>query len=344
MKLEDIKLRPLVETLRILDISDDEYFGNGYRDYISNSRLKYINPEQGGSPKLYFEGIKTIYSDSLVFGSAVHELILQPNDFVLVESVDRPTAKAGFMADELYPTFCKNGVITEDDIIAASDKIDYYKGKMTEERIETLRIKCDDYFVQRKTYEYGDSFDKARTPIYLDAKSRERLQACLDSARRNTEIQSLLNPSYIMIPPMSLNEQAVLIDVEVSVPEHEPFILKLKAKLDNYTICPDENLITLNDLKTTGHYLTRFSESWEQYHYYRQMGMYGWMLMLAAEKIYGLKNPDMKANMLLISTVPNYFAGVYKVTKKEMLRGFAEFTKLLRMVAFYTVNPWETPI
>ena len=26
MKLEDIKLRPLVETLRILDISDDEYF------------------------------------------------------------------------------------------------------------------------------------------------------------------------------------------------------------------------------------------------------------------------------------------------------------------------------
>lgn len=52
----------------------------------------------------------------------------------------------------------------------------------------------------------------------------------------------------------------------------------------------------------------------------------------------------MKANMLLISTVPNYFAGVYKVTKKEMLRGFAEFTKLLRMVAFYTVNPWETPI
>ena len=167
MKLEDIKLRPLVETLRILDISDDEYFGNGYRDYISNSRLKYINPEQGGSPKLYFEGIKTIYSDSLVFGSAVHELILQPNDFVLVESVDRPTAKAGFMADELYPTFCKNGVVTEDDIIAASDKIDYYKGKMTEERIETLRIKCDDYFVQRKDIRNMEIvLIKARTSIY----------------------------------------------------------------------------------------------------------------------------------------------------------------------------------
>jgi len=72
--------------------------------------------------------------------------------------------------------------------------------------------------------------------------------------------------------------------------------------------------------------------------------MYGWLLMLAAEHIYGLKEPDMKANMLLVSTVPNYFAGVYKVSKKELIRGFAEFVKLLRMVAFYTVNPWETPI
>ena len=344
MKLEDIKLHPLIETLQILDISDEEYFGETYKEHISNSRLKYINPEQGGSPELYFKGIPTTYSDSLVFGSAVHELVLQPNDFVLIESVDRPTAKAGFMADELYPIFVKNNVVTEDEVIAASNKIGYYKDKMDSAKMETLRIKCENYYAQRTAYEWGSSFDESKVPIYLDSKSREKLKACLESVRKNSKIQSLLNPSYIMTPPMSLNEQAVFIDVEVNIPEHEPFILKLKAKLDNYTICPDENLITLNDLKTTGHYLTRFNESWEQYHYYRQMGMYGWMLLLAAEKIYGLKNPDMKANMLLISTVPNYFSGVYKVTKKEMLRGFAEFTKLLKMVAFYTVNPWETPI
>lgn len=109
MSLNDIKLNPLVETLKVLDITDEEYFGNGYRDYISNSRLKYINPEQGGSPEQYFEGLKTAYSDSLVFGSAVHELVLQPNEFTLVDSVDRPTAKAGFMADELYSVFLIKG-------------------------------------------------------------------------------------------------------------------------------------------------------------------------------------------------------------------------------------------
>lgn len=130
MSLNDIKLNPLVETLKVLDITDEEYFGNGYRDYISNSRLKYINPEQGGSPEQYFEGLKTAYSDSLVFGSAVHELVLQPNEFTLVDSVDRPTAKAGFMADELYSVFLIKGEVSDEDIIAASDKIDYYKGKM----------------------------------------------------------------------------------------------------------------------------------------------------------------------------------------------------------------------
>ena len=33
---------------------------------------------------------------------------------------------------------------------------------------------------------------------------------------------------------------------------------KLKAKLDNFTYCPDSDELTLNDLKTSGHYLTKF--------------------------------------------------------------------------------------
>ena len=66
--------------------------------------------------------------------SAVHELVLQPELFYLCFDVDRPTSKAGFMADELYNQF-KGEDPTDEAIIAASDKIDYYKGKMNEKRI-----------------------------------------------------------------------------------------------------------------------------------------------------------------------------------------------------------------
>ena len=101
MRLSEIEIIPLLDTLQILDISDEEYFGPNYKEYISNSRLSYINPEQGGSYELYLENPKK-ESSSLLLGSAVHCLTLQPNDFLLVDTVDRPTAKAGLMADVLY--------------------------------------------------------------------------------------------------------------------------------------------------------------------------------------------------------------------------------------------------
>ena len=34
-----IKITPKLDTLKLLKISDKEYFGDGYKDYISNSRL-----------------------------------------------------------------------------------------------------------------------------------------------------------------------------------------------------------------------------------------------------------------------------------------------------------------
>ena len=73
-----IKVYPLLDTLEILDISDETYF-NDYRDCISNSRLSYINPDQGGSVEKYLANEK-INSGSLLLGSAVHAEVLQPEE------------------------------------------------------------------------------------------------------------------------------------------------------------------------------------------------------------------------------------------------------------------------
>ena len=122
--------------------------------------------------------------------SAVHQLVLQPESFILVDNVNRPTAKAGFMADELYPLFEANGVVTADEIIAASNKIDYYKGKMDADKMETLRIKCEDYYAQRRAYEWGSKYVDDKVPIYLDPKSRERVLQCVEALKRNKSIQN----------------------------------------------------------------------------------------------------------------------------------------------------------
>lgn len=328
MKLSEIQINPLLDTLVMLDIPDEEYFSDTYKDYISNSRLSYINPEQGGSYNLYLENPKK-ESSSLLLGSAVHCLTLQPDDFLLVDTVDRPTAKAGLMADSLYKP---NGSIpTKEEIIAASDKVNYYKGKMDDKKIDELLSKCTNYWRNRALFEHD--YKDSKELIYLDPKNRELLKSCLNSISGCKEIQSLLHPEYVMSKPISLNEQAILIDFELKFPDGYSTIVKFKSKLDNFTIEPDDNLVTLNDLKTTGHILSEFEGSFEKYHYYRQMGVYSYLLSLVVKKYYNVEDFTMKANMLLTSTVPEYSAGVYPVSKKQLLRGFEEFKKLLRMVA-----------
>ena len=99
IKLSDVKLIPLLHTVKRLKISDEEYFSSKYSEYISNSRLKYINPSQGGSPSKYKNGIQQETTRSLQLGSAIHEVFLQPESFSLEEDLGRPSAKLGDVCD-----------------------------------------------------------------------------------------------------------------------------------------------------------------------------------------------------------------------------------------------------
>lgn len=331
----NVKLIPLLDTIQLIEMSDEEYFSDKWAGYISNSKLALINPDQDGSPQIYKEGLSKHpkYSDSLVFGSAVHELVLQPKEFAVVNNVDRPTAKMGAMADELYKTFLSNkGVVSDKDIIAASDKIDYYKGKMDSIKIENVKDKCINYWWDRRDWE-SEYNNSEIEPIYLDPKSREKLQLCLASVEANKEVQDLLHPKGVFEEPISMNEAALFMDVKA---EHEgkETILKLKGKLDNFTIDIETNEVVLNDLKTTGHWLIDFGDSFKKYHYNRQMAMYAWVLRSYVQKQYNIKPSSLMANMLLVCTVPDYRAGVFRVTNGEIRKGFLEFKDLLQRVAY----------
>lgn len=334
----DVKLTPIVDSIRFLNINDEEYFSSKYGGYISNSKLALINPDQGGSPSIYKEGLSKHKkeSDSLLFGSAVHALVLQPESFEVAGSVDRPTAKAGLMADELFPKVDKvEFTILPEEIIEASDKVNYYKGKMDDDRIQALLDKCVSYWEQRIAYEKAKTSNL--TPIYLDPKSRERLDLCMNSVRSNNEIQNLLHPEGISTPPICMNEAALFMDIK-SVYKGKEHILPLKAKLDNFTINTETNELVLNDLKTTGHWLSKFRDSYIKYHYYRQMAMYLWMLRFYANKKHQIENPTMQANMLLVSTVPEYYSGVFKVRNSEIRKGFLEMKDLLQRVAYCEIT------
>lgn len=275
--------------------------------------------------------INKISSENYSGMSAVHELILQPEYFELADDLGKPTAKLGAMADALYPIFVK-GNVTSEDVIEASNKVDYYKGKITSDLINKILTSCKPYWEKRASTELDITRDKEL--IHMDTRSMEVVRSCVGALKNNTQVQKLLHPEGLVTDPIIANEQAILMDVKATCPNGKEFILHLKSKLDNYSIDPDTNTIVVNDVKTIGKILSEFDNNIAKFHYSREMAMYLYLLKLCAKKFHGIENPKIQANYLVVSTIPDFYTKVRPVTYGEIVQGFKEFQVLLKYVAY----------
>lgn len=265
--IKQIKIVPLIDTLKLEDISDEVYFSEQYANYISNSRLGKLLKE--GAESFFAGFVKQEYNPSFFFGGLLHQLYLQPESYEVVKGVFTPTAKARLMALELYNP--KGTTPTDDEIKIASYKVGYYKDKLTANRITELREKCNQFWRDRCLYEHNNPIkegDKER--IYIDEKSYNLLECCLNSINNNAEFDNLIHPRGVLEVPYTSNERTILIDVKIEIPGYEPKIFKLKSKLDNFTIDSEQNIITVNDLKTTSKLAREFDPTY--FHYQRELG------------------------------------------------------------------------
>ena len=328
MRLADIELVPIVETLQLLKITDEEYFSSKYKNYISNSRLRLLNPQQDGSPDKFFTGfVDNGYVSCFELGSAVHELYLQPEYFELAPDLSRPSAKLGAVADYLYPIWLDKGKITKAEILKASDDINYYKGKITNDIIKKVFSSCLPYWKNRKEYK-----ESGLTTIYLDPKTRDIVSNCVLALQKNKQISNLINPDTFGFEPISENEWAILLDIKAKCPNGKEFILHLKSKLDNFTI--ENDIITVNDVKTIGKILSECDNNITKFHYNREIAMYAYLLKLYVKNKQDIINPKIKGNFLWVSTIPNYYTKVTSLSYKDLKEGFHEFKTLLKYAAY----------
>lgn len=328
--LESIKITPIIDSLLLEDISDEIYFSKKYSDYISNSRLGLLKSK---GVEAFFKGIKSEYNPSFELGGNLHQLVLQPESYELIDSVARPTAKAGLMAEALYRP--DGSTCTDDEIKSQSYIVGYYKDKLTENRLKEFKGKAEPYWRDRYIYEQNHPFkDGDKSRIYTDEKSINILKSCLNALNQNDNIQKLLQPEGLVEPVYTANERTILLNVEVEIPDYEPKTFKLKSKLDNFTINTDENVITVNDLKTTSRPVSIFDPLYFSYN--REIGMYSYLLKLCSKKFFNLEKPQVKGNFLVVSTT-DFSTSVVPMTKQMYKSGFNEFIYLLKTVCYLNI-------
>ena len=334
VKFSDFQIKIDINSVCKKEISDEEYFSPKYGHYISNSRLKNIDPLAGGSPTKYKLNPK-ISSDSLRIGSTVHECLLQPGEFELAPKIDRPTAKLGLVMDAI-PGFLEEGIGLDDAIKQAAAKVDYYSSTINT-KLDSIKEVWEDYSKRLEELNKTPT-DKVRR--ILANKEWDIVNGCLESCRANNDIMNLLHPTTPFGDPIeSYFEDALFMDYIVIYKHHNCAVLPFKMKADNWTIDTDSKIITLNDLKTTGKSVQCFMRedgSFNHYDYSRQMAVYSQILWYYCMKNYGVYPKDwkIKANMLVVETIPNYWSKAYVVNPSQLTDGKKKLNELLCRVAY----------
>lgn len=337
----NICLEIIPESIQCIKMTDAEYFSDKYKDYISNSKLSLINPDQGGSPDKFKEGFTGGFNDSFELGSAVHGTLLQPEEFV-VPDIYKPTAKLGLFAEEVYK-FRQKGNSISKSIELARVSADYYQKGFTKNRLNTAIKKSLDFYLKRMRYVE----DPVKVPLFLSERNAEKYKQCINSITNDKEMMGYLKPEGLLSNPEIFNEFAILCEIKVVREGEEDQIIKVKSKIDSFTIDHEMGVINLNDLKTTGRPVAWFmgqyvdkgpdighewvNGSFENYHYYRQAAFYTWLLQAHCRKEY--PGYTYKTNFLVVETNPEYKCRVINVQNPWIKLGLKETKKLIIAVA-----------
>lgn len=346
VRFEDFKIVPILDSIRKEEISDEVYFSKPYAKYISNSRLKCIDPTEGGSWEEFCNPSR-ISTSSLNIGSVVHEILLQPESFELATKMNKPSAKLGMVIDEVYK-LRQDGYSIYDAIKKASSTVQYYVNAI-DTKIPSIIEKGLDYYKKLHCFKSNCS---EKEQILLCDRDWDVVNSCLSACYNNKQIMDKLHPIDMWGDPIeSYCEDALFMDFLVSYKGYKCAILPFKLKIDNWTINLTEKIITLNDLKTTGRPITRFMHpeygSFQHYHYFRQLFVYGMILWNYCQKKYGVSKQTgwkMDFNILAVQTIPDYTAQCFNISRDWLKKGKIEFEMLMKRIAAYEIFGDKNPI
>jgi hypothetical protein len=305
---------------------------------ISNSGMKFINPEEGGTPARYKKAIvdrdkEEESTPSLENGKLIHLYAENPSDFI-ISDVARPTAKLGEWADmvwEKLPESWDGKHITKDNKTLeklAIEVMPKYGNTTDTTKLWNKFQECFDYLRHR----YLNTSEFCITPA-----QRTIVENCIYSLQSNKIAQKLLFEKGEDFGDAAFNELAIYWKELVKF--DEVIEIPCKGLIDRLQVFTSQKVVHLIDLKTTGKPIAKFNSSFEYYRYYRQMAWYmrgvGYWL---TNKFPNEKGEDWKirVTMVVVETSGLYECKVFNVDQTWLDKGNVEAISLLGRIAFAT--------
>lgn len=316
--INNVNIKFLFDKAEMLDIDDDVYFSDKYKDYISNSGLKFINPNQEGSPYEYKYGNKKINTRSLLIGSIVHMNVLQninPKSIFM----DFPKGEKINLAIKDIVKNVKSGM-TFDDALNKTFKKKYYYAS----NFDTFKRNI----LKEKSY-YNVLLDLDEETYLLDFNESKIIDNCISS------LSPYKYDFFFSKDKKCENELTILCPIEISFKDSsEKKILNFKCKIDNFIIDDKNKKIILNDLKTTYHELNDFQNSIESFHYKRQMALYLYVLSNYLKQDSKYEDYELSANIIAVST-KTFESNLFQFSQDDIVEGTYEFIDLIKRIGFH---------
>lgn len=326
------------------DMPDSEYFA--LKGYTSISRLKLLDPLHGGSPQKYLDGFSHEYNESLLLGTVVHTNILQKDEFELSNYDKKPSGKLGYFIERVYQRRKEGNSILK-AISLASDDANYYKGKITPKIFKKALEQGFDYYYHLMTH----TFDVPNKEVFVLSKPLlEKAHNCIDSINNSYAIQKILKQNDFE-EKQFFNEIAMFSDIEVVFPDGKKHLIKIKGKLDSVVWDPENEILYLNDIKTTSKQLEYFMDKyydgqcyegvWGHHMYYAQIALYNVFLQKYFQEILHINYKDLQCNIFAVETCNQHRADVFRINNSYIDLGIKTFKDWICRLAYHEMYGFD---
>lgn len=329
------------------DMPDDKYFG--LKGFTSISKLKLLDPEHAGSPAKYKAGFNYDYNESLLLGTAIHQQILEPDDFILSDYENKPSGKLGNFIENICINR-KSGMNIVESIKSASTTANYYNGKLTDKIIKKAIKQGLDYYLHLTR---GDFTKEGKQVVVLSKKLLDTAKASINSVNNCFGIQQILK-NNIIEPKQYFNEIALFADIEVTLPDNRTHIIKFKGKLDSVVWDSENQILYLNDVKTTSKPLKFFMGSVHNgviypgvfYHhiYYAQLAIYSILLQKYFQEVLKITDYTLYANIFAVETTGNYSSECFRINNEYIKLGIKKIKELLGRLSYCELYGYDNEL